>query len=240
MTGFGRAVGPRVGGMRIVTRGHSCVEVSTVDGSILIDPGGWSDLEGAFAGQQAVLITHEHVDHVSPQAVVDAVIANPTLQVYAPDGVVGTLHELLPEMARSRVDPIFPGAQVTVGGIQIQAFGGTHATIHHTLPIVANIGYLLGGRIFHPGDSLQVPVGITPELLLVPAMAPWSKVAEVLDFATAVDAPVWVPIHDGLLNERGLAFFDGQLQRVAGLQGRSYRRLEPLRGYDLADLLAEG
>ncbi|WP_431711688.1 MBL fold metallo-hydrolase [Glutamicibacter uratoxydans] len=225
--------------MRIVTRGHSCVEVSTVDGSILIDPGGFSDLQGAFDGKQAVLITHEHADHITPQAVADAVIANSTLQVYAPQSVVHTLHELLPEVARSRVDPILPGTQVTAAGIQIQTFGGTHATIHHTLPIVANIGYLLGGRVFHPGDSLQVPVDIKPEVLLVPAMAPWSKVAEVLDFATAVDAPVWVPIHDGLLNDRGLALFDGQLNRVAGLQGRSYQRLEPLRSYDIAELLAK-
>ncbi|MCW4467029.1 MBL fold metallo-hydrolase [Glutamicibacter sp. MNS18] len=225
--------------MRIVTRGHSCVEVSTVDGSILIDPGGWSDLDGAFENQQAVLITHEHADHVLPEVVARAVVADPTLQVYAPRPVVDILHSLLPEVARSRVDPILPGAQVTVGGIQIQTFGGTHATIHHTLPIVANIGYLLGGRIFHPGDSLQVPVGISPEVLLVPAMAPWSKVAEVLDFATAVDAPVWVPIHDGLLNERGLALFDGQLQRVAGLSGRRYRRLEQGRSHDINDLTAK-
>lgn len=225
--------------MRIVTRGHSCVEVSTVDGSILIDPGGWSDLEGAFENQQAVLVTHEHPDHVLPEVLARAVEADPMLQVYAPPAVVHTLHELLPDVARSRVDPILPGARVTVGGIQVQAFGGTHATIHHSLPVVANVGYLLGGRIFHPGDSLQIPVGISPELLLVPAMAPWSKVAETLDFAAAVDAPVWAPIHDGLLNERGLGLFDGQLQRVAEQCGRKYQRLQPRRSYDLDELISQ-
>lgn len=226
--------------MRIVSRGHSCVEVSTVDGSILIDPGAWSDLEGAFAGKQAVLVTHNHPDHVVPEALAEAVKADPMLQVYAPRTVVDALHALLPEVARSRVDPILPGARVTVGGIQVHAFGGTHATIHHTLPVIENIGFLLGGRIFHPGDSLQVPVGIKPEVLLVPAVAPWSKIAETLDYATEIDAPVWIPIHDGVLNERGRALFDGQLTRVAAARGCSYRRLEPGRTHDVNDLIKEG
>ncbi|MEU3331035.1 MBL fold metallo-hydrolase [Glutamicibacter creatinolyticus] len=224
--------------MRIVSRGHSCVEVSTIDGSILVDPGGFSDLEGAFEQQQAVLITHEHPDHVLPEVVAEAVTANPTLQVYAPQTVVQTLHELLPAVARSRVDPIQPGAQVTVGGIQVRAFGGTHATIHHSIPVVANIGYLLGERIFHPGDSLQVPVGLHPDVLLVPAMAPWSRVGQTIDFATEVDAPLWLPIHDGLLNENGLGLFDRLLGNAATAKGRNYQRWEQGTSYDINHLIS--
>lgn len=205
---------------------------------MVIDPGGWSDLEGVFDSKHAVLITHQHPDHVVPEVVAQAVVENPTLQVYAPGAVVQTLHGLLPEVAHSRVDAIRPGANVTVGGIQVEAFGGTHATIHHSVDIVANIGYLLGGRIFHPGDSYQVPVGMKPQVLLVPAMAPWAKIGETLDFAAAVDAQVWVPIHDGLLNERGLALFDGHLGRIAEASGRAYRRLEQGREYYLDDLTA--
>lgn len=225
--------------MRITLRGHSCLEVSTIDGSILLDPGAFSDLDGAFEQQSAILITHQHPDHASIPAITAALNANSLLNVYAPEPLAQTLRENLAAPVRSQVRSVAAGQDFVVGGIRVRTFGGTHATIHHSIALVANVGYLLGdGDLFHPGDSYQVPIGVHPKILLLPLMAPWGKMAETVDYAQAINAPLWVPIHDGLLNDRGLGLFDTQVGNAAVNGGCSYQRLNPGTAYEVASLVA--
>lgn len=61
--------------MRITLRGHSCIELATIDGKVLLDPGGFSQLENAFDGINAVLITHEHADHADQPTIIEALEA---------------------------------------------------------------------------------------------------------------------------------------------------------------------
>ncbi len=49
--------------MRIVKYTHSCVRLETDGGVLVIDPGVWSEPH-ALEGADAVLVTHEHVDHI--------------------------------------------------------------------------------------------------------------------------------------------------------------------------------
>lgn len=231
--------------MRITLRGHSCLELSTIDGSLLIDPGSFSTLQGAFTGKNAVLITHQHADHADQPAITAAVLADPVLDVYAPPALAQILRSEVPAAHRAQIHPVGVGMDLVLGGIRVRTFGGTHATIHHSIELVANVGYLLGDArlkqptLFHPGDSYQVPIGITPDVLLLPIMGPWGKMAEAADFALATRAPLWVPIHDGLLNERGKALFDRQLSNLAGHNSARYQRLEAETPADLRELLAD-
>jgi|HubBroStandDraft_2_1064218.scaffolds.fasta_scaffold1333571_2 L-ascorbate metabolism protein UlaG (beta-lactamase superfamily) len=51
--------------MRITKLGHSCVRLEK-DGAVLVtDPGVWTD--AALAGAAAVMITHEHADHLDAE-----------------------------------------------------------------------------------------------------------------------------------------------------------------------------
>lgn len=230
--------------MRIKTRGHSCIELSTVDGSLLLDPGSFSELTGAFEDKHAVLITHEHADHADLEAIVQALSSNPVLEVYAPAALAKSLKEKLPAATIAQVHPVCAGADFIVGGIRVRAVGGTHATIHQSIDLVANVGYVLGDKavgqpiVFHPGDSYQVPVGVPVDLLLLPVMAPWGKMSEAADFATATKAKTWAPIHDGLLNEIGVGLFDRQLGTIAERSGSTYQRLEQGTEYNVEELLA--
>jgi len=230
--------------MRIKTRGHSCIELSTIDGSLLLDPGVFSDLTGAFEGKQAVLITHEHVDHADENAIVQALNANRVLEVYAPVALAQTLRDQLPSTAAAQVHTVCAGADFVVGGIKVRAVGGTHATIHQSIDLVANVGYVLGDHavgqpvVYHPGDSYHVPVGVPVDVLLLPVMAPWAKMSEAADFAVAMKAATWAPIHDGLLNERGVALFDRQLGAIAQRGGSRFERLELGSEYKVEELLA--
>jgi hypothetical protein len=78
-----------------------------------------------------------------------------------------------------------------------------HAVIHPDVPRIKNIGFLVDGQVFHPGDALTVPDEPVATLLL-PVHAPWSKVSEVIDYVRAVDADQAYAVHDALLSDVGL------------------------------------
>jgi L-ascorbate metabolism protein UlaG (beta-lactamase superfamily) len=89
---------------------------------------------------------------------------------------------------------------------------------------IQNVGFLVDGLVFHPGDAFTPPGGQVDTLLL-PVHAPWSKLAEVIDYVRAVRPRYAVPIHDGLLNDVGIALVDGLLgERGPGI-GARYRRV---------------
>lgn len=213
------------GTMMLTKYTHACIRLEQ-DGRVLVlDPGIFSESETALAGAQALLITHEHPDHYDGSAVVAALGASPDLIVHAPAGVAGDLRGLAPEAA-ARIIEAVPGESFAAAGFAVRCFGGQHALIHPTVPIVANVGYLIDDDVYHPGDSLIVPDGVSVGTLLVPVHAPWSKVSEVVDFVVSVRAPHAYQIHDGLLNEQGLAFTESHIARIGAAHGVTFRHLE--------------
>jgi hypothetical protein len=101
--------------------------------------------------------------------------------------------------------------------------GEWHAVVHPDIARITNVGFLVDGLVFHPGDAFTLP-GRPVDTLLLPIYAPWSKIAEVIDYARAVKPRLAVPIHDALLNDLGLGLVDGLLgQRGPGI-GADYHR----------------
>ena len=206
--------------MRLTKYSHSCVRLDNGGNGLVIDPGVFSEVPLALEGAQAVLITHEHADHLDTTALLEAARANAELRVWAPAAVAATLTEL-----GDRVTVVGAGESFDAAGFAVRTFGGLHALIHPLVgPPVANICYLVEGAVYHPGDSFTVPTEPV-DVLMVPIHAPWSKVAEVLDFTIAVRAPRAFQIHDALLNDVGGGLVDAHLTRIAGLYGSTYRRL---------------
>ncbi|MEH0841796.1 MBL fold metallo-hydrolase [Micromonospora sp. CPCC 205711] len=203
--------------MRLTKYAHSCLRVDH-DGSVLVvDPGGFSD-PAALDGADAVLITHEHPDHVNVEALTRQLEKNP-VPVHGPASLAGVLGD-----AAEALRPVRPGESFTVAGVPVRAFGGRHAVIHPDIPVIDNIGYLLDGRIYHPGDALFVPEDVEVETLFAPIHAPWSKFSEVVDFIRAVAPRRAYALHDALLNTNGYAILDRQ---YTALSGTEYQRLEP-------------
>ena len=79
--------------MRISKYGHSCLHVVDGAASILIDPGVFSQGFETLSGLTAVLITHQHPDHVDPQRLPGLLRANPGATLYADAGSVTALAE---------------------------------------------------------------------------------------------------------------------------------------------------
>lgn len=205
---------------------HACIRLEQ-DGRVLVlDPGVFSETATALEGADAVLITHEHPDHLDTPAMLEGLSAAPALEVHAPAGVAAALRDEAPEHA-DRIHTAAPGERFTAAGFAVQCFGGQHALIHPTIPVVANIGYLIDDAVYHPGDSLIVPDGVSVGTLLVPVHAPWSKVSEVVDFVVSVRAPRAFQIHDGLLNETGLGFTESHIARIGAQHGVKFEHLAP-------------
>ena len=203
---------------------HACVRLEK-DGKVLVfDPGNFSETDQALSGADAVLITHEHPDHIDVDAVTAALLAGEALQLFAPAGVAAQLREKAPD-ARDRIHTVGPGEDFEAAGFSIRSFGGQHAVIHPQIPVVANVGYLVDSNVYHPGDSFIVPEGVDVRTLLVPIHAPWNKVGEVVDFVIGVRAPKAFPIHDALLNDNGRGIVEGHVTRFGARYGTEYRHL---------------
>jgi L-ascorbate metabolism protein UlaG (beta-lactamase superfamily) len=190
--------------MELTKYKHSCVRFDDGDRTLVIDPGTFSDVDAALDGAHGVLITHEHFDHLADEPVRAALKADPRLRLWGPPAVAATLAEFGEQVVAVEANESFDAA-----GFSVRTFGGQHAVIHPLVPLVANVGYLVDGTVFHPGDSFTVaPVPVST--LLLPATAPWSKLSEVIDYAIAVRAPHAYPIHDFMVNEA----YGSILQRV--------------------------
>lgn len=219
--------------MKLTKFTHACVRLEKDGHVLVIDPGTFSESEEALAGAHAVLVTHEHNDHVDRPAVLAALRGNSALEVYAPAGVAKSLTDGAKvdaagsETLANRIHAVEPGSDFEAAGFPVRTFGGQHAIIHAQIPVVSNIGYLVDGNVFHPGDSFVVPDGINVQTLLVPIHAPWSKVGEVVDFVISVRAPKAFPVHDGLLNELGRGIVEGHVTRIGARYGTTYTRLGP-------------
>ncbi|WP_062315841.1 MBL fold metallo-hydrolase [Demequina maris] len=186
--------------MRLTKHVHACVEIAHGGDLLLIDPGAYTpDAAELLDRAHAVLLTHAHPDHVHADAIAGALASRPGLRVYGPASA------LAPWAApfADRATAVEPGDAFRVGGLEVTVHGGTHAVIHPDLPGVANLGYLVGDRVFHPGDSYEVPA-VDVELLLVPVSGPWMKLAEAVDFVRAVAPCRAVGIHELAASDFGM------------------------------------
>jgi L-ascorbate metabolism protein UlaG (beta-lactamase superfamily) len=213
--------------MHLTKMGHACVRLQAHDGfTLVIDPGSFSAPD-ALDGAQAVLITHEHADHLVQERLQAAAERYPDLRIWTNRAVASLLGSM-----GSRVTSVQRGDRFSVGGFDVLAIGELHAMIHPDVPRVLNVGFLINGRVFHPGDAFTLPEQPVDTLLL-PVHAPWSKIAEVIDFARAVKPRLAVPIHDALLSDIGLGLVD----RLLGPNGpginAEYRRLSSTDSLEL-------
>jgi L-ascorbate metabolism protein UlaG (beta-lactamase superfamily) len=206
--------------MELTKFGHACVVLSDGDQRIVVDPGAFSDAS-ALDGASAVLITHEHPDHFEPQRLRAALDADPALEVWTNKSVAAQLDGL-----GGRVHVVGDGDAVTVAGQEVTVHGELHAEVHPEIPRILNVGFLVGGQVFHPGDALTVPDEPVATLLL-PVHAPWSRTADLIDYVRAVHADQAFAVHDGALNDIGLGMVGGLLGERGPGTPTPYSRLAP-------------
>jgi L-ascorbate metabolism protein UlaG (beta-lactamase superfamily) len=201
--------------MKVTKFSHACVRVER-DGVLVIDPGSFSE-RAALDGVDAVLITHEHTDHLDLGTLTDALAKRPAVRIFTHPEVVAKLGDLA-----SVATGVTSGDDFTAAGFAVGAYGGWHALIHPDIPRIPNLGYVIDGALYHPGDSFDVPADVQIETLFVPVSAPWLKVAEAVEFIRAVQPRRAYALHDALLNDIGAGLVESLLGRLTKAE---YRRL---------------
>src|SRR5439155_8465127 len=141
--------------MRLTHIGHSCLLVETGGARILLDPGTFSPGFETLTGVDAVLVTHQHPDHVQADRLPGLLAANPGAPLVTEPSTVDILAE-----QEIGAEPIRPGESRRFRGATVHGVGGRHAQMYETDPVVGNVGLLVTAdgepTLFHPGDSYDV------------------------------------------------------------------------------------
>jgi L-ascorbate metabolism protein UlaG (beta-lactamase superfamily) len=215
--------------MELRKYGHAAVAVVRDGQRLVVDAGGLTGPD-ALAGAHAALVTHEHFDHFDGQKLLAALDADPEFEVWTNASVAEQLG------AGSRVHVVGAGDEFTAAGFPVRVFGEWHAEVHQDIPRIGNIGFLVdggaGGTVFHPGDAFTVP-GRPVDTLLLPVHGPWSRTGQLVDWVREVAPRRCFAVHDGALNDVGLAIVDRLLGDGGPGTGAPLTHLKPGEYLDL-------
>ncbi|MBF6497586.1 MBL fold metallo-hydrolase [Nocardia cyriacigeorgica] len=214
--------------MRIAHFGHSCILVELHGRRILFDPGTFAHGFEGITGLDAIAVTHQHPDHIDPNRIDALIDANPDARLFSDPQTA--------QQRGGRWEAVHAGNVIDLDGLRITGGGGRHAVIHPELPVIDNTVFQLGtpddpAQLVHPGDSLWVPptpVGV----LAVPAVAPWMKISEAVDYLRSVAPRTAIPIHYGIIAPEAQGIYFGRLSEM-GPAGTEFRVIEPEDSADL-------
>jgi len=204
--------------MKLTKLTHACLRLEKGGAVLVIDPGSFTE-RSALDSADAILITHEHVDHLDADAVGEALRRRPDTRIYTNSAVAAQLAGL-----GDVVTTVASGDEFQAAGFGVRAYGGWHAVIHPDLEPVPNLGFLVDESVYHPGDSFDVPAGVAVETLFVPVTAPWLKTSESIDFVRAVRPRRAYALHDALAND---AMGNLTSRLIGSLGGVEFARLAP-------------
>ena len=199
--------------MKLTKFGHACVRLEKDGKVLLVDPGTFSD-DAAFETADAILVTHEHPDHIDAER-----LRGLEAPIYTTAGVAAQLSAL-----GDRVTEVADGQAFDAAGFAVRAYGKDHAVILPELGVPCeNIGYLIEDAVYHPGDSFTQP-DREVHTNLVPISGLWFSLPPAIEYARSIKAEQTLGIHDALLSPVGL----GLMKRWLGeAGGRPYLGLAP-------------
>ncbi|MFT2692414.1 MBL fold metallo-hydrolase [Clavibacter zhangzhiyongii] len=212
--------------MRLTKLEHAALVLEMSGRKLFIDPGSFTTPITEAMNADAIVITHEHPDHWTPEQLKRILDKNEGVPIYAPEGVAAAAADF-------DVTVVHTGDTVEVGPFTLRFFGGAHAVIHKSIPVVDNLGVLVNDALYYAGDSFVVPEGVDVDVLAAPAGAPWMKISESIDYVLAVAPRRAFPTHEMVLSTAGKTMSNGRLQWATEQGGGEFHALEPGDSLDL-------
>jgi len=183
--------------MKIKKLGHCCLLIENEGVRVLTDPGAWNDGTDTVTGLDALVITHEHSDHLHLPSVKTVLENNPGVRIISNASVAALLSN-----EGISCEIVGHEAETEVKGMKLKGFGNEHEEIYGALGKVENTGYLFAEKFYYPGDSFYKPNAVV-EILAVPVCGPWMRIKECIDFVKALTPKISFPVHDGMLKIYG-------------------------------------
>lgn len=211
--------------MRVTKHEHACLEIEHSGDTLIVDPGGYTTLLVGVTNVVAVVITHEHADHWSEDQLELIVKNNPDVRLFGPAGVAAAA-------VRFGIETVSPGDTIDLDPFTLRFFGGRHAVIHESIPIVDNVGVLINDTLYYAGDSYTNP-GVDVDTLAVPAGAPWLKIGDVMDYVAELAPQRAFPVHEMVLSTIGKTLSNARIKSSVEAAGGKFFALEPGDELDL-------
>ncbi|MCU1442011.1 MAG: fold metallo-hydrolase [Cryobacterium sp.] len=212
--------------MKLTKLEHSALLLENTGQKLFIDPGSFTTRLTDTANTAAVVITHEHADHWTPEQLARIVEMNPDVKIFGPAGVASAA-------ADHDITIVKEGDTIEAGPFTLRFFGEQHAVIHESIPVIDNIAVLVNNELYHGGDSFTIPEGVDVGTLAVPAGAPWLKISEVIDYVLAVKPKRTFPMHEMGLSRSGKDLSNTRIKTATEQVGGEFFPLEPLETLDL-------
>lgn len=204
--------------MKLTKYDHACFTVEKDHQMLVVDPGNFSTDYLPSNNVVGIVITHEHPDHYDPEQIAAIIDKNPEAVIIGHEDVISQVEVF-------KTQAVDAGDKLKIGLFELEFFGGTHAVIHRTMPVVANLSVMINDLLYYPGDSFTLP-GRAIDTLAIPAGAPWLKVGDAMDFLELVKPRFAFPTHDAVLSDIGKGLADRLLNSVAEREGIEYKRLD--------------
>lgn len=205
--------------MELVKYEHACFTVEKDGQLLVVDPGNYSSDFLAPENVIAIVITHEHADHFDRDQLAAIVDKNPDALIVAHRSITDTIEVF-------QTQSVEAGDTLDVGSFNLAFFGGEHAVIHSSTPVIANLGVMINDLLYYPGDSFALPGERSVDTLAIPAAAPWMKIGEAMDYLAAVHPRLAFPTHDAISSSAGKEIADRLLGMVAQQNDIEYQRLD--------------
>ncbi len=205
--------------MKVTKHEHATLRLTEAGRTLIVDPGSLTaPLEdvGDLAG---ILLTHEHADHWTPEHLARLTQAAPDAPILCTEGVARAAGDWTIRVVR-------PGETTALGPFTLEFFGGTHEVIHESLPVVDNVGVLVNGALYYPGDSYALP-GVDVDLLAAPTGAPWLRLGDAMDFILDIAPRRAFGTHDATLSDVGRAMHRARMRSATEQGGGAFHDLEP-------------
>ncbi len=199
---------------------HATLTLTEAGRTQVVDPGAYTTPLADLEEVVGIVLTHEHPDHWTPDHLDRLLKAYPGTPIYGPEGVARAA-------AGYDVTVVNAGDTVELAPFRLEFFGGRHAVIHESIPVIDNVGVLVNDAFYYPGDSYAVPDGRDIRLLAAPVGAPWLKIGEAMDFVLAVAPRQAFGTHDMTLSRVGKDMARARLRWAAEQGGGEFLVLEP-------------
>lgn len=171
--------------MKVTRYFQSCLLIEDSGARILIDPCAQDKDIQKFGKPDAVLYTHEHMDHFDSEMA--GMFAAGGADLYANASTAK-------QMKTKPKNVVSDGDEFDIKGLKVKAMELPHCLMVDGSTSVQNTGYMVAGRLFHPGDGKELP-GLQAEILAVPLNGPDISPHDAFAFGQQAGARQLIPIH---------------------------------------------